>query len=192
VTRASAGYSLIEVLITLVIVGMITGLLFDGIGGAARLSLRVSDEADRLERAIIASDWWRMSIVGNAPNEAGLPSGLYGNQYVMTVNTLAPLHARVGAQRVIVWRMSQEAGRWRLTYQHDDQTPWLVAETIRAAPHFTYCCDANGQWVDEWIATDPPRLVALVDFFSAPVLAHPRSRLPPLQPQDMPGNRPFP
>jgi hypothetical protein len=36
-------------MITLVIVGLATALLFEGVGGAARLSLRLGDEAARLD-----------------------------------------------------------------------------------------------------------------------------------------------
>ncbi|HOY79878.1 MAG TPA: type II secretion system protein, partial [Hyphomonadaceae bacterium] len=106
----NAGYSLVEVLITIVIMALITGLVFQGLGGAARLALRLSDEADRLDRSAMTSDWWRMSVVSALPSAADPEApetpkkpNLVGTADRLSMETVSSLTARFGAPREVVW-----------------------------------------------------------------------------------------
>ena len=100
---AAAGYTLLEVLITLVIVGLISGLLFEGLGGAARQSLALADKAGRLERVALASDWWRTSTASILPATEGEPNAVNGGATTLTAFVAQPLHARPGSPHTITW-----------------------------------------------------------------------------------------
>lgn len=187
----SAGYSLVEVLITLVIMAMLTGLLFQGIGGAAQISLKLSDEADRLDRTALAADWWRSSIASALPPpedpsdpDAPRPATFVGGSESLAIETVASLHARLGAPRKARWSLEREGATTRLVYQGDNLR-WIVAQTRGTNARFVYFGD-NGASSPQWTQADPPRLVVLEGFFDTPVIAHPRSRAVAFQPPERP------
>jgi len=184
--RAQAGYSLIEVLITLVIVSLITGLVFSGIGGAARLSLSLSDASDRLDRATLAAEWFRASVAGAMPAEGPAPPQLIGAAKTLRLTTVTPLHARPGSPRQVTWRIvEQPGGDVDLVYDSDGVS-WTVARTRDREPRFVYRGAGDEDWRDKWSERAPPALVGLEDFFAAPILVRPRTRSLPDQPADRP------
>lgn len=183
---ARRGMSLMEVLITLVIVGLIMGLLFDGIGGAARLSLRLTDAADALDRQYLAADWWRRSVASALPTEGPDPHTFVGASDSLQMTTVHALHARPGATRPVEWRLVRDAEGTALVYAFGEET-WTVARSRDAQARFAYRGAGQDVWRPDWNEREPPALVALEGFFSAPVLAHPRARKLPIQPSDTPG-----
>lgn len=188
--NAKTGYSLVEVLITLVIMALIVGLLFQGIGGAAQMSLRLSDEAERLDRNALATDWWRASLASSLPSAvdphdpSATRPNLAGSGQTMEFETVASMHARLGAPRIVRWSLARNGAATQLVYESEG-VRWTVATTRRADARFAYR-DGDGAWKSDWSAVDPPQLVTLENFFDTPVLAHPRSRAVALQPPDRP------
>lgn len=179
------GMSLMEVLITLVIVGLIMGLVFDGIGGAARLSLRLTDAADALDRQYLAAEWWRRSVASALPTEGPDPPTFIGGPDRLQIATVSPLHARIGATRLVEWRLEREPSGAALVYAFGEET-WTVARTANPDPRFAYRAAGEDVWRERWTEREPPALVALEGLFTAPVLAHPRTRMLPVQPSENP------
>jgi prepilin-type N-terminal cleavage/methylation domain-containing protein len=180
---AAAGYTLLEVLITLVIIGLISGLLFAGLGGAARQSLALADKAGRLERAALTSDWWRVGVDSILPAGKGDPVTLSGTPTSLTANMAQTLHARPGSPRLVTWSIVKIGNGATLHYSGDD-TQWDLARTQNKDARFAYLTEA-GEWKSSWAEPNPPRLIALLDFFDAPILATPRSKIAPLEPRPL-------
>lgn len=186
--KRRAGYTLIEMLITLVIVALVTGLVFDGVGGTARLSLRLADASEKLDRASLAAEWFRQSVAGALPAEGPLPPQLVGDGQTLRLSTMASLHDRIGAPRMVEWRLSKTAGGGvELVYAFGDQS-WVVAQTPKGDPRFTYRGE-GGAALERWAEREPPRLVALEGFFDDPILASPRTRRLPEQPGKSPDDK---
>jgi prepilin-type N-terminal cleavage/methylation domain-containing protein len=186
-----AGYSLVEVLITLVIMAMLTGLLFQGIGGAAQMSLRLSDQADRLDRTALAADWLRTSIASALPEPKGqtgpdIPRTprLVGAATSLSIVTIAALHARPGTPRAVRWELTRDGATTRLIYEAEG-VKWTVAQSRRPDARFVFRGEAGASLAD-WSNPDPPQLVTLENFFDTPVIAHPRSRAVAAQPPERP------
>ena len=187
----SRGFSLVEVLITIVIMALVTGLVFQGLGSAARLTLRLSDEADRLDRSAMTSDWWRVSVMSALPAppdpeapDAPRPPNLIGTSDTLSMETAASLSARFGAPRQVAWSIQESRGASDLVYQSGSER-WTVARSRKSGARFAYWTQEGG-WQESWNQPDPPRLVVLENFFDAPVLAHPRSRAVQFQPSEKP------
>jgi len=181
----------VEVLITLVIMALVTGLLFEGIGGAAQMSLRLSDEADRLDRNALAADWWRASVVSALPPakdpqspDAPRTPTFIGAVDAVSMETVATLHARLGAPRLVRWTLAPVGSTTQLIYEADG-VRWTAAQTRKRNARFVYR-DVDGSWKDAWNQADPPQLVTLENFFDTPVVAHPRSRAVAFQPPERP------
>ena len=187
----NAGYSLVEVLITIVIMALITGLVFQGLGGAARLALRLSDEADRLDRSAMTSDWWRMSVVSALPSAADPEApetpkkpNLVGTADRLSMETVSSLTARFGAPREVVWSIVKAGSTSELVYEAGSER-WVVARSRKNSPHFAYRA-RTGVWETAWNKSDPPVMLMLENFFDTPVLAHPRSQAIEFQPSEKP------
>lgn len=191
VRNSSGGYSLLEVLITLAVMGLIVSLLFQGLGGTARLALSLSDEADRLDRAYLSADWLRESIASalppapdpEAPDRPRLPT-FVGSRDAVTVETAQTLHEPIGLPRKIRWSFRKTGKMTELVYEADE-TSWVVLRRPAPEAQFSYL-GADGTWLEAWTDADPPRLVAVNAFFDTPILARPRSRAIEFQPSEKP------
>jgi hypothetical protein len=182
---------LLEVLITLAVMGLIVGMLFQGLGGAARLSLALSDQADRLDREYLSADWLRESLAAALPpafdpeaaNQPIAPT-FVGNREAVKFETAQPLHERIGAPRLVGWSFRKAGSMTELVYEAGPLS-WVVLKKPARDAHFAYLA-TDGEWQDTWASPDPPELVSVNAFFDTPILARPRSRAVEKQPSEKP------
>ncbi|HLP98252.1 MAG TPA: type II secretion system protein [Sideroxyarcus sp.] len=86
------GFTLVEMLVVLLIVGMAGGILFDGAAQVMGMQDRLNDQLTRLRGEGLRADWLRQVVQGMQPDYAdgkqvfrGTPSGFSG----LTTNPLA-------------------------------------------------------------------------------------------------------
>lgn len=127
-TRKQAAFTLIEVLVVLIIVGMLSGVLFQALERAYRLQERFGTELFKVQQGQMATDWYRQSIQGLYPD---YPDGNHlfrGNEKEFSGLSSNPLSDDYGAPTAIQWKIkhNQPNGSNELVYiDHQRETTLL-------------------------------------------------------------------
>ncbi len=153
----ASGFTLLEMLVVLVLVALVVGLLFEGLGRVADLRLRLARHLDSaLDSAIVAS-WFRSSVVAMLPAQEGAADALRGGPAEMSGLTLQPLDQPTGAAVAFAWRLAPEpsSGLIRLSYRGADGSWREIAAWSGSTARFLYA-GPDGDWREEW----PPPLGA--------------------------------
>lgn len=102
-----AAFTLIEVLVVLIIVGMLSGVLFQALERAYRLQERFGTELFKVQQGQMATDWYRQSIQGlqpDYPNGNHLFRGSAQEIFALSSN---PLNDDYGAPTAIQWKIKR-------------------------------------------------------------------------------------
>jgi prepilin-type N-terminal cleavage/methylation domain-containing protein len=151
----ASGFTLLEMLVVLVLVALVVGLLFEGLGRVADLRLRLARHLDSaLDSAIVAS-WFRSSVTSMLPAQEGAADAFRGGPAEMSGLTLQPLDQPTGAAVAFAWRLAPDAssGLIRLSYRGADGRWREVAAWSGDRARFLYA-GPDGDWREEW----PPPL----------------------------------
>lgn len=147
-TRRSAhGFTLLEALVTLVIVSLIVATLMQALTQALSMRTALIRYQRETREAALQAMWFRDSIAGAVADLDDAYGPLRGDARRVSLPTLAPLDGR-GLQRV-EWRLEPAAGGDALVYR-DARTDDLVvlAGPLRDAA-FSYR-GAGPDWRDAW------------------------------------------
>jgi prepilin-type N-terminal cleavage/methylation domain-containing protein len=188
-TLPATGFTLVELLVVLVIIGLITTVLLTGFERVLDIRLRLAEFLDGVEAPVLISDWFRSTIGGLVAETAEGPSRFVGEPRKMTALSLAPLEAAAGVPTAITWEVAfnDQSGRTQLRYRNGTE-PWmLVASWPGDSGGLRYCgpdlvCHAT--WPPDKDAPQLPQLVRLDAVKGSdpwPILAAPQSDRQPLQ-----------
>jgi general secretion pathway protein J len=147
--RGSAGFTLMETLVVLVLVSLTVLVMFQMLGSYRLASERVADQAGGIDRRALVDAWVTDSVRGlqadaRAPREgrADRFSGI----------TLNPVFAPAGAPTPVEWRVEREGGDWALSYSEDGSERWRLP--LRdGSPRFVYYA-RDGREASGW----PPEI----------------------------------
>lgn len=103
--KFSAGFTLLEILVVLVLTSLITGILLQGLQQVYRLQTHFGAELFHAQREAMQIDWFRSSINGIMPDYADGKNKFKGEPRKMSGQTTAPLNAPAGALVPFLWRM---------------------------------------------------------------------------------------
>lgn len=133
-SRRNRGFTLMEMLVTLMLVSFATMLMFQMLGSYRVARERVQAQAGGIDRRALLQDWFRDSVHGLF---AGPEYRFVGRREGFSAVTLNPLHAPEGSPSRIAWSLRTSAdGQVELTYAEDDRERWtlpLEGEEIRFA-----------------------------------------------------------
>ena len=161
--RAAAGLTLMEMLVTLVLVSLATLLMFQSLGSYRIAKERVAAQSGAIDRRALFDAWFRDSIHDLYPTKRlvfeGDPRALKGM-------TLAPAFGVAGAGIVMEWSLAEErpAG-WRIKYAEDGKQRWELPLATTRDARFGYL-DDGGKLHDTW----PPKLGVQTQLPAAVVL----------------------
>ena len=148
------GFTLIEVLVVLVMMGLISGVLFQALERAYRLQSRFGTELFKVQQGQMAADWYRQAVQGLYPDQPDGQNLFYGDASGFSGLSSNPLGADYGIPTPITWKIKshQQDGSTELTYIEDQrETPILIWRGNQA--RFIYLDDMLVQH-DSW----PPPL----------------------------------
>lgn len=194
-----AGFTLIEVLVVLVIVGVTSGVLFQALEQAYRLQERFGSELFKVQQGQMAADWYRQTVQGLQPDYPDGQNLFRGEGQTFSGLTSNPLGDEYGAPTPISWmiRANQQNNTTELIYlEGSRETPILTWRGNRA--RFIYM-DEQQALHDSWppplgLATQLPKQIQLVaDDAGEPIviIASPMGPASPLlRTQDFFGTRP--
>ncbi|MEO5836893.1 MAG: type II secretion system protein [Thermomonas sp.] len=148
--RHLAGFTLMEMLVTLILVSLTTMLMFQMLGSYRIANDRVKVQAGAIDRTALFSGWFRDSVHG-----LFIANGLTftGNADTFSGISLNPLYAQAGTPTPVEWRMVKDARQMSIVYAENGRERWRQSFAGGEKIHFAYL-DATGKQVDSW----PPRL----------------------------------
>ena len=113
-----AGFTLIEVLVVLIIVGMTSGVLFEALERAYRLQERFGIALFKAQQGQMAADWYRQTIEGLQPDDLDGAHVFKGKDNEFSGLTSNPLSGEYGAPTPVTWevRNNRKDGRTELVY----------------------------------------------------------------------------
>jgi type II secretory pathway pseudopilin PulG len=149
--RRMCGFSLLEAIVTLVIVSMLIAVLMQMLGQALAVRTRLLGYQEAARVAFLQEGWFR-DVVGSAQidDTDGLPA-MTGARDQLSLLAATPLYAE-GMVRVR-WTLQSGPGGIALYYADGATEPRLVIPAPLEGAHFSYL-DHDGQWLDGWVS-DP-------------------------------------
>ena len=103
--KFSAGFTLLEILVVLVLTSLVTGILLQGLQQVYRLQSHFGAEIFHAQHGAMRIDWFRGSINGIMPDHDDGKMRFKGESRRMSGLTMAPLDAPDGALVPFVWRI---------------------------------------------------------------------------------------
>lgn len=145
------GFTLMEMLVTLVLISFATMLMFQMLGSYRIARERVQAQAGLIDRQALFQAWFRESVHGlyTAPNLQ-----FAGNREAFTGTTLNPLYALEGTPTPVGWALRKNAdGAVEVAYSEEGRERWSLRLQGASGAHFVYL-DENWRETDAW----PPKL----------------------------------
>lgn len=103
--KLSAGFTLLEILVVLVLTSLVTGILLQGLQQVFRLQRHFGTEMFHAQHEAMRINWLRNSINGIMPDYDDGKSRFKGESRRMSGQTTMPLDSPDGALVPFVWRM---------------------------------------------------------------------------------------
>lgn len=160
--NAVAGFTLMEMLVTLVLISFATMLMFQMLGSYRVARERVQAQAGLIDRQALFQSWFRDSVHGLY---AAPKLHLDGSAEQFSGTTLNPLYAQEGTPTQIAWSLRKTSdGGTEVVYAEAGKERWSLPLQGAAGAHFIYV-DATSKQTDRW----PPQL-GLIDPEGLPAL----------------------
>jgi prepilin-type N-terminal cleavage/methylation domain-containing protein len=185
----SGGFTLVELLVVLVIIGLISGVLLTGFERVLDIRLRLGEFLDGVEAPVLVADWFRASIGGLVPDAPDGPDKFIGAPRKMIGLSLAPINATAGVPTRITWQIvfNDQTRRSELRYSNEEQPDMIIASWPGNIGALWYCGSdfvCHDTWPPDKEAAQLPSLVRL-DAIKGddrwPILAAPQADRNPLQ-----------
>lgn len=144
------GFTLIEVLVVLIIVGLVSGVLFQALDRAYGLQKRFGSELFRNQHGRMATDWYRQSVQGVLPDYRDGANVFKGTDKVFSGLSSTPLASEPGAPVPVHWELTADdaLGGFNLRYTEAGSTSNILHLQVREA-RFSYLDDTltpHDQW----------------------------------------------
>ncbi len=147
--RQTLGFTLIEMLVVLVLLGIITTLLIEGFTYVIRLRSRVLAHVEEITVRKMEENWVRSLCGGLTPDFKGEKHVFIGQRSYLSGLTLAPLKSNPGVPTPFTLQFRQEDGEIFLDYREWDGEIWEIAHWKGTEAGFAYA-DKSGQWGKQW------------------------------------------
>ena len=146
----AAGFTLMEMLVTLVLISFTTMLMFQMLGSYRIARERVQAQSGVIDRGALFQSWLQDSVRG-----LYIANGLTfsGDADDFNGTTLNPLYGEAGAPTRIAWRLLGEGDRRWIAYVEDGRERWRRQLLGVKRSRFVYL-DTAGKTHDVW----PPKL----------------------------------
>ena len=147
-----SGFTLMEMLVSLVIVAMATGLVAQALFQATRLEQRMAHAGTEGAQQAMQRLWLRRLLEGVLPHSPLSPDRLLGEgDRVQGVSTAVPAFPDDSAQRFAL-RLTRDDGRTQLRLRRgaDERGSEEVLLTWSGEAGAFHYLDPQGQWHDRW------------------------------------------
>lgn len=148
--QAQCGFTLVEMLVVFVLVGMLSVLLVEGFTYVLDLRGRFIREVTVMREGELQQSWFSDSVeslVVDLPSVHG--HAFKGSPHAFSGLSLAALTSPAGVPRMVQWRLRSDNGRVSLVYSSRQRGPWKVLSWQGTRGTFRYL-DARGAWHTHW------------------------------------------
>lgn len=146
-SRTSAGFTLLETIVTLVIVSMIVVVLMQALQQALGLRMRLLRHERETRTAVLEEQWFRDSVASAIADLPDALGSMEGTPAAVALVSAAPLSGP-GMARVR-WSLRRVDGGFALDYAEAGGTPMTILPGPMTDASFAYL-DADGRWLREW------------------------------------------
>ncbi len=147
---SNAGFTLMEMLVTLILVSLTTMLMFQMLGSYKIAHQRVQAQSGLIDRRALFQSWFRDSVNGMF---AAKDLEFTGGKDRFNGTTLNPLYGSEGAPTTIEWRLVSQTGQMQVVYLESGIQRFRQTLEGSADAHFAYV-DVGDKLQDAW----PPKL----------------------------------
>jgi len=151
----SRGFSLLEALVTLVIIALVTTLLMQSLVYVLGMRERLLRYDQQARSSALYERWFRDTVLAA---QGDLPEGIApfkGDEE--GVSFLSADALKRGGLAPVAWRVVREQGVTRMLYTEDGQS-WPIALPPFSTARFDFL-DAQGKWHSSWPQESLPRQV---------------------------------
>ena len=151
---ASAGFTLMEMLVTLVLFSVLSALLWQALGTLGRVETRLADSSLLVTEDALYAEWLRQALRGLSSGAQGDPRKMTGNTAGLSGYTsMPPWPGGSGPEFMQLQLRPAGAGGTVLIARQADSTRDWPLWTWQGSGSFAYL-DEEGVWQDRW----PPLL----------------------------------
>lgn len=153
------GFTLLEILVVLAITGLITSLLFQGLGQILGMRERFAGQSDNLHGDVVPEYWFRSSISGLLPDYPPTTEEKFfqsdkirifeGSDRRFSGLSLTALETPAGMPAPLMWRIRSQNGGAVLEYSTLKENFWPVFTWRGGYGSFLYQ-DKSGDWYSRW------------------------------------------
>lgn len=158
--RHSNGFTLLEMLVVLVIVGLISILLLQGFTHVLQLRSGFLAELEDSQQGALQEYWFRSATAAIVTDYHEGKHIFNGEDRQFSGLTLAALDKMTGIPTAFAWQLQYADGVTTLLYQNSQGEKWEIAHWIGDFGHFRYMA-IDGQWHGQWPPTfglEPPQI----------------------------------
>jgi hypothetical protein len=137
------GLTLVELLVTIILVALTVSLVVGGIGQASALLARVAQDQGEVYQELMARAWLRQTLA-SAVAPASAQTGLEGDGRELRLRSFRPLLGSEGIATDIAWSAAPRAG---MLYAEGDQQ--MLVEGLPELQRIEYQ-DGARNWHDAW------------------------------------------
>ncbi len=144
------GFTLLEMLVVLVLTGMISTILMQGLHQVFQLQTHFGKELFNTQQGEMYTDWFRQSVNSLMPDYVDGKNRFKGNEREFSGLTLSPLSSAADALTPFTWRLkfSADAGQTQLQYGSSDDAATVLSWKGNSGK-FVYI-DGTGEAHDVW------------------------------------------
>ena len=151
--RPQGGFTLLESVVTLVIVSMLMAMLMQTLGQSLQLRTRLLRLQGEAREMLLHEAWFRESVAAAQPPSPREPADAFeGGEDGLSYLTAAPLVAR-GTARVRWWLDEGESGILSLYYSDPTAGSMVVVPGPLEDAGFAYLAEGTDAWVALWDST---------------------------------------
>jgi general secretion pathway protein J len=143
-----AGFTLVELLVVLVLLGLISSLLMQGFTYVLQLRLRFAAHLQQQQVGRLQEHWFRTLVAGITPDREDGQHIFQGQSTTMRGLTLGSLTVP-GTPTPFTLDLPTLDRQMELHYQLTPQDHWVLVRESGAAAEFSYR-DRQGVWHESW------------------------------------------
>lgn len=123
------GFTLLEMLVVLILVGLITGILFQALNQVFRMQSHFGDEATLMRQNAMLADWFRQLIEGVQPDYEDGKNKFQATERRIKAQSTNPLNPGQGALApfILELRFDSQSGETQLRYGEDANAPVIMS-----------------------------------------------------------------
>lgn len=161
-----AGFTLLEMLVVLIMIGLITVLLLQGAAYVFQLRSRLLIHLNDLQQGAIQEFWFRSTTAAIVTDYNDGKHIFRGDEHEFSGLTLAALDMTIGAPTAFAWQLQSSNGVMVLRYQNSRNEYWEVSRWTGDPDqsYFRYMAK-DGEWHTQWppqFGLEPPQIPRLI------------------------------